>query len=205
MVRRATSERNGAVDIIVNMHTEVREWKTQHSEIVHKDEWISVRSDECVMPSGVVVDPFYVLEYPPWVNVLAIDNCDRVIAVRQYRQAVGKVTLELPSGRMESTDSTPEAGARRELQEETGLTFAHMELLGIISPNTATHTNANYCFYAENLLSTGEQSLDSTEDIEVVRIDIDKFMSLVLKGGLPQALHISTVFFWMARKKVCDL
>jgi len=90
------------------------------SRHVYRDRWISVRADDCVTASGVEVKPFYVLEYPDWVHVVAVDRYDHILLVRQYRHGLGEVSLELPGGMMDRMDVDPVAAGMRELLEETG-------------------------------------------------------------------------------------
>ncbi|PHM09814.1 hypothetical protein [Nostoc sp. 'Peltigera malacea cyanobiont' DB3992] len=56
------------------------------------------------MPNGTIVNPYYVLEYPTWVNVVALTKNQEVILVKQYRHALKKTILELPSGAVETED-----------------------------------------------------------------------------------------------------
>jgi ADP-ribose pyrophosphatase len=59
------------------------------------------------------------------VAILAIDAEDRVLLVRQYRVAVGRLLLEIPAGTLDVADDgtieDPDLAARRELEEETGM------------------------------------------------------------------------------------
>ena len=57
--------------------------------------------------------------------VVALDEEDRIFLVRQSRVAVGRLTLELPAGKLDGPDEDPLACARRELEEETGLRADH--------------------------------------------------------------------------------
>lgn len=88
-------------------------------QYVLRDRWISVHADDCVTAEGVEISPYYVLEYPDWVNVVALDEYDHVLLIRQYRHGLGRISLELPCGGAEPGESTLDA-ARRELLEETG-------------------------------------------------------------------------------------
>ena len=49
-------------------------WKIKASKYLIKNRWLTVRQDHVVMPSGVEMDDYYVLEYPDWINVLAISE-----------------------------------------------------------------------------------------------------------------------------------
>jgi ADP-ribose pyrophosphatase len=62
-----------------------------------------------------------IVEHPGAVTIVAVDCEDRVTLVRQLREAARKELLELPAGTLELGEE-PLATARRELEEETGLT-----------------------------------------------------------------------------------
>ena len=65
-------------------------------------------------------------------------------------------------------------------------------------PNPATHNNLTYSFLALDAELVGQQDLDETEEIDVSLMPFDEFISLAKEGGLPQALHISALFFALA-------
>ena len=81
--------------------------------------WLTARLDSAKLPDGRLVPEYYVLEYPDWINVIAITEDGQMIMERQYRHAIGKTAFELPCGVMEKGEE-PLAAAKRELQEETG-------------------------------------------------------------------------------------
>jgi ADP-ribose pyrophosphatase len=57
-------------------------WKTLSSEYIHKGPWATLRTDKCEMPSGHIVEDYYVLEYPNWVNAVAITEDNKILMVR---------------------------------------------------------------------------------------------------------------------------
>ena len=95
------------------------EWTLLGSTYIHKGPWATLRADKCEMPDGRIVDEYYVLEYPNWVNAVALTEDGKVLMVRQYRHAAGVVSLEIPGGVIDG-DEQPEDAMRRELLEETG-------------------------------------------------------------------------------------
>ncbi|WP_180267348.1 hypothetical protein [Nostoc linckia] len=48
------------------------DWTLLSSKYLVQDKWLKLRADTCQMPEGKIVEPFYVFEYPTWVNVVAI-------------------------------------------------------------------------------------------------------------------------------------
>ena len=97
-----------------------RKWKVLKSEYLFKRPWLTARRDEVELPNGARNPEYYVLEYPNWVNVLAITRDGKFLMVRQYRHGLGKTCYELCAGVCEATDASPLDAARRELLEETG-------------------------------------------------------------------------------------
>ena len=67
--------------------------------------------------------------HPGASAIVALDEEDRVILVRQHRIAVGRLTLEIPAGKLDGPDEDPFLCAKRELSEETGLTAEHWQKL----------------------------------------------------------------------------
>src|ERR1700744_2502298 len=93
-------------------------WKKLSSRYLHKGAWATLRSDKCIMPDGRIVEEYYVLEYPNWVNAVAITEDNKVLMVTQYRHAANIVSLEIPGGVIDG-DESPMQAVRRELLEET--------------------------------------------------------------------------------------
>ena len=114
-------------------------WEILSSEYLYRYDWFTARKDRCMTKEGKIIDPYFVLEYPDWVNAMALTEDNKVIIVRQYRHAYGETILEIPGGVLDSTDASPEEGMRRELLEETGYSFRVVEYLGKISSNPSTN------------------------------------------------------------------
>lgn len=177
------------------------EWKLLSSEYLHKEPWLTLRKDRCVLADGRIVDPYYVLEYPDWANGMAVTEDNKVILIRQYRHAIGKVLLEIPGGVIDPTDATPEIAMKRELLEETGYAFSEIYSLGAVAPNPSTSTNLTHMFLALGGKKVQEQQLDHNEEIEVILADIAEVERMLKDHQFLQSLHVSCLFYGLQKYK----
>ena len=117
------------------------------------------------------------------VAVLPLTDDGKVICVRQYRYAVGEVTVEIPAGKLDSPDEDPREAALRELREETGARCKSLTYLGtyLASPPIL---NEKINLYFARGLDFGETDLDDDEFIDVVHIDLNEMVERVLAGEI---------------------
>lgn len=169
-------------------------WKICHSEYIHKGPWATLRADKCEMPDGRIVDEYYVLEYPNWVNAVAITEDNKILMVRQYRHAAGIVSLEIPGGVIDG-DETPVAAIRRELLEETGYQFDDFELLCTVYANPSTANNHTSCYLTKGGKKVQEQDLDEHEEVVVEEHTIAEVKQLLADNKIAQSLHCTGLFY----------
>ena len=168
----------------------MKNWKILYSEYLIKRPWLTARRDKLELPDGRIVPEYYVLEYPDWVNVIAITKDDQFVMERQYRHAVESINYELPCGVMEEGE-TPLEAARRELLEETGFGGGEWRELMTISPNPSSMTNMAHCFLAEGVEKIAGQHLDANEELEVHLMSREQVMGLLRNNEMIQALMIA--------------
>lgn len=175
------------------------DWKILSSEYLYKATWFTIRKDVCETPSGKLVDPYYVYEFPTWVSALALTEDNKVVMVRQYRHGIQETIIEIPGGCVDDSDDNYQQAIARELLEETGYAFSDYQYLGRISPNPSTNNNWMHMFLATGGKKVAEQNLDHNEEIDVVLKSIDEVKKLVADNGIKQALHLSTILYGFAR------
>lgn len=100
-------------------NTEIKKWKILGTRYIIKRPWLTARCDTVQLPNGVINDEYYILEYPTWVNVIAITTDGKFVMARQYRHGLQDVFTELVAGVAEKGE-TPLEAAKRELAEEAG-------------------------------------------------------------------------------------
>ena len=150
------------------------------------------------MPSGHVVEDYYVLEYSNWVNAVAITEDNKVLMVHQYRHAAEIVSLEIPGGVIDPGEE-PQQAMRRELLEETGYQFDDFELLTVVYANPSTANNHTYCYLARGGKKVQDQHLDEQEEIVVEEFTIAEIKDLLLNNKIAQALHCTGLFYALMR------
>lgn len=172
-------------------------WKTLKSEYIIRRPWLTARRDAVQLPNGEINDEFYVLEYPDWINVIAITDDDHFVFVRQYRYALDIDSTELCAGVIEPGE-TPEQGARRELLEETGYGGGKWQEFMTIGQNPSTCNNLTHCFLATGVKRLQEQHLDRTEDIDVLLLTRQEVLNLLNSDTLKQALMLAPLWRYFA-------
>jgi ADP-ribose pyrophosphatase len=120
--------------------------------------------DEVIEP-GDVRATREVVRHAGSVAVLAVDEQRRVALVRQYRYAVDEDVWELPAGRIDGGE-TPEAGARRELLEETGVRAQRVEQIAFFYTTPGFCDERMFVFRATEL-TLGDARPEADERIEL--------------------------------------
>ena len=162
-------------------------WKVLDSKYLFKRPWLTARVDKVELPTGAIIDEYYILEYPEWVNVIAITEDGQFVFVRQYRHGISKTVNELCAGVVEDGEEPIDA-AKRELLEETGFGGGVWTPWMTISANASTHTNLTHCFLATGVKKISEQHLDKGEDINVRIFSREQVLQMLRQGEVWQSL-----------------
>ena len=172
-------------------------WKVHKSTYLCKEPWLTVRKDDVELPNGSKIPSYYVLEYPNWVNVIAITKEKNFVLIRQYRHGLRKINYELCAGVCEENDKSPLITAKRELLEETGYGKGKWVKYMEISSNPSTHTNITYCFLAMDVEKISEQKLDTTEYLSVYLFKKEEIYTLLKKNKIIQALMVAPLWKYL--------
>jgi ADP-ribose pyrophosphatase len=167
------------------MTKKIEPWKTLKSELVVDHPWYRLRRDHVELPSGQVLDDYFVSVRPHVVLTFPLTSDNQVVFVRQYKHAAGQILLELPGGVVDTGETSPLAAARRELLEETGYdTDEPLEPLLEVFDNPTKDTNSISFFLARHVRLVAEQDLDETENIEVVLLPLAEVEPAIMRGDI---------------------
>lgn len=169
---------------------EVRPWRRAGAaRTLVRDRWIHLRAEAWETAAGAPLDPWYILDWPDWVHVLALTADDRAVMVRQWRPGLGAASLELPGGAMDPGDAGPAAAGRRELLEETGYDAAEYRELPPLSPDPAHMNNRLRVLLALGAERVAEPRPDPTEEIAVELHPIADLLEGLSRGAVANAAH----------------
>jgi len=170
------------------------------SQQLYQGRAIGLRVDTVEKSSGKRVTRD-VVEHSDCVAVVALDEHDRVLLVRQFRYPVGKFLLEIPAGGIDPGEE-PVDCVRRELQEEIGYLPRKIEELGGFYSIPGYGTEYLYCYLAGNLVPSRREAED-TESIEVVRVPPNQIPKLITSGEICDAKSIAALltFVFLRRGK----
>lgn len=150
------------------------------------------RIDRLRNPRNGKVFERLVLESVDWVNVVALDQRQRLVMIRQYRFGVGYTTLETPGGMVDPGED-PQAAAVRELREETGYESDNWTYLGSVEPNPAFHDHLCHHWLAEGVERRCDQDVGPGELIAVELMTRQAVRDAVASGELKHALALSAL------------
>jgi len=161
-----------------------KKWKIISRKDVSPSKWFPITKEEVEIPTGKKVD-YYKTELANVAMMVAITKDKELIFVKQYKHGIGEVCFEFPAGRIEK-NNTAKQTAVIELKEETGIEIDESQLVKIAElwtePSKSTVRVTG--FLVTDVELTGEQDLEETEQIEVVKVPLSEVNNLLLSGEL---------------------
>lgn len=160
------------------------------SEIVYTGRAFTIRRDSLRLPDGRAAS-FDIVEHVGSVIIIAVDEHGCMLFVRQYRHAAGLDLLELPAGTLNEGE-IPEACARRELREETGMAAGQMVRLGGFYLAPGYSTEYMHVFLASNLHPDPLEA-DADEFLSVESLPVEKALTMARSAEMPDAKTLAAL------------
>ncbi|MFN2448513.1 MAG: NUDIX hydrolase [Candidatus Baltobacteraceae bacterium] len=140
-----------------------------------------------------------IVVHPGSFTIAAMPQPGHLILVRQYRHAARTYMWELPAGSAEGSESC-EAGARRELREETGYTADRFELLASLYPTPGFCTELLHVYRAQGL-HAGQQQLDEDEAITAAEFSFKQAWRMQASGEIADMKTVLALL-WLESRQV---
>lgn len=157
--------------------------KMSNKQTVFQTEWFSIEQESFDQIEALKGKPYYRINSPDSVIILAMTEIDELILVKQFRPALNQYTLEFPSGAIDELES-PQKAAARELYEETGFVCQTLDCLGKGRIMMSRYNSQDFAFYGTEAVK--DPKFENKEDIEVVLVTPTDFKMLVLSGQFEQ-------------------
>jgi 8-oxo-dGTP pyrophosphatase MutT (NUDIX family) len=140
---------------------EPQSWPVHSSEDIWRGSApFAVRRDEVSVPGEVGGAERFgrvVVEHPGAVVVLALDEDDRALVLRQYRHPIGMRMVELPAGLLDVPGEDPLVAAQRELLEEGGVEAGHWTHLSSMHTSPGISAERIEIYLAQGLRSVPDR------------------------------------------------
>lgn len=170
----------------------IREFKEEKisSQKIHEGKVLTYTIDKIRLPSGRESIREVVL-HNGGVTIVAQPEPSKIVLVKQFRYAIGKVFWELPAGTLRKNEN-PILAAKRELKEETGYIAKSLEPMGIVYPLPGYSSEVLYFFRAVDLIDD-EPEPDPDENIEIKIFDLKQAWQMIKDGEIRDAKTISGI------------
>ena len=158
---------------------------------------------------GTTVARRDMLVHPGAVVVIAVDDDERVLLIRQYRHPVGRMLFEPPAGLMDAPDESGWVTAQRELAEEAGYVARDWHVLLDVYLSPGGMSEAIRIYLARDLepLPDGRIMTGEAEEAHLPRawVDLDEAKDLVLDGRIGSPSAVAGILgAWAARQRGWD-
>lgn len=185
-------------------------WPVLSSRDIHRDDWVVVVREDLVTRPDHPDEPFarLAVEHPGAVVVLAVDDDERVLCLRQYRHTAGQEFVELPAGLRDAGDEPSVETARRELREEAELAATSWQLMLSTYASAGLTTEVHDIFLARGLTHAprGDFAMVHEEaEMEVFWAPMADLLDAVLQGRVRQGPLAQAVLAYDVLKRRGDL
>ena len=166
-------------------------WKKLSSKTIWENDWMALLEDEVVNPGGGKNLYGHVHFKNRAVAVIPLDRDNNTWLVGQDRYTLGEWSWELPMGGAPLGED-PLEGARRELQEETGLTAGKWTELMRLHPSNSITDEIGVVYLAEEL-SEGVAEPEESERLEIRKLPLDEAVAMVHAGEITDAISAAAL------------
>jgi 8-oxo-dGTP pyrophosphatase MutT (NUDIX family) len=169
----------------------INPWKILAEKSIYENPWIRVTEFDVVNPTGGKGIYGKVHYKKLAVGVLALDAERYTYLVGQYRFVLDIFSWEIPEGGAEPGED-PQAAAKRELLEETGLVAAKWQQLLTMHLSNSVSDELAIIFLATQL-EQREATPDDTEDLSIKKVSFEEAYKMVSEGEITDSISVAAI------------
>jgi 8-oxo-dGTP pyrophosphatase MutT (NUDIX family) len=176
-------------------------WRVLSTTQVLDTPHLRVRKESVLLPSGVTLPDYYIIENRGWVGIVPITADGRFLINNQYKHGIGEYVLEFPAGGIDDGEDDPLIAAKRELMEESGYSAEpdKIELLTEMIANPTSAVTRIWWYLARDVRKTGEQKLDPAEEIENFLVTSAELLGLIHSGRFSVQGQVAAAYMAMEK------
>jgi len=170
--------------VIKRINSAIQPWERLSAECSFANlPWFGVYRDTIRLPSGRIVDDYYRIELPEYVMIYAQKDDGKVLFQRQYKHALGAITLALPTGCLENGEIHIDGG-KREFLDETGYVAHQWKFLGSFMVDGNKGCGKAHFYIVNHLEKRAEPLEDDMEESGIVFLEPELIFRAVLNGEI---------------------
>lgn len=189
------------------LRDQAESWPVSSTVDLFRDDWVMALRRDVVTRPGHDEEGFarLVFEHPGAVMVLAVDDRERALVLRQYRHPAGMRFVELPAGLCDVREEDTLATAQRELQEETQVRAATWEHLLTTYPSPGISSERMEIYLATDLSRAGRGDFEPEHeeaDMTVSWVPVDDLVEAVLASeATDAALGLAVMAYALGKRR----
>ena len=171
--------------------------KRMGRELAYQGTVLKVYKDHMKFSNGNTEDWDFI-HHDGAAAVIPVMDDGKILMVKQYRNALGRDTLEIPAGKLDDPDEEGIVCASRELKEETGYSSDDLEWLLTIRTTVAFCNERIEVFVARNLIP-GEQHLDEDEFVDVKAYKLEELKEMIFEGKIQDSKTMAAILAYESK------
>lgn len=174
--------------------------KTISKEQVFDGKLLHLERQEVELPNGKT-SIREIIRHPGAVAMIPFTSDGKMVLVRQFRKPLDRPIVEIPAGKLETSDTDPLTAAKRELEEETHYQAEKWEALVTMYP-TPAYVDEKFTIYLAEGLSPVENPLPGDEDefVEVLECTYEEAAALKESGEICDAKTLYALLYWQLKR-----
>ncbi len=178
----------------------MNEFKRKKMELLCSSKIVELYKDYLETPDGRIVEyDFIKHKKRGGAGILLVDENEYTYLVRQYRNSIDGLSVEIPAGAFNFPGEEGKVCALREAEEETGFIPQNIYHVTNLVSSIGTFDETTDVFIGTNL-KRGEKHFDENEFLELLHVPIDEAILMIYDGTIVDSKTIAAIFAYKEMK-----